>query len=55
METVNDPVCGKAVDPGKTMWHIEHEGQRMYFCSLSCALRFKDSPGSFTRRSDQTA
>jgi YHS domain-containing protein len=32
------------------MWHIEHEGQRMYFCSLGCALRFKESPGAFVPR-----
>jgi YHS domain-containing protein len=49
--TVNDPVCGKAVDPAITMWHLQHEGQRIYFCSLSCALRFKDAPDSFVTRS----
>jgi YHS domain-containing protein len=50
--TVNDPVCGKAVDPAITMWHMQHEGQRIYFCSLSCALRFKETPDAFVRRTE---
>jgi Cu+-exporting ATPase len=50
--TVNDPVCGKAVNPAITIWHMQHEGQRIYFCSLSCALQFKESPASFVSRTE---
>ncbi len=48
--TVDDIVCGKLVDPSVTRWHIHHEGATFYFCSLSCALRFKDRPAEYAAR-----
>lgn len=46
-ERVADPVCGKRVDPGKTMWFIHHGDRTFYMCSLSCALRFQSNPDGF--------
>jgi YHS domain-containing protein len=43
-----DPVCGKVVNPKTSKWFIQHANQTFYLCSLSCALRFKDAPETFT-------
>ena len=47
---VPDVVCGKDVNPRSTKWQIKHGEHTFYFCTLSCALRFKDSPHAFQRR-----
>ena len=49
-DRVPDVVCGKKVNPRSTKWHIKHGEHTFYFCTLSCALRFKDSPHAFQRR-----
>jgi YHS domain-containing protein len=49
-ETVPDVVCGKRVNPRATKWHVRHGEQTFYFCTLSCALRFKGAPHAFQRR-----
>ena len=45
-----DPVCGMTVDPASTEWHVEHAGRTYDFCSLSCALKFRESPGRWLGR-----
>lgn len=42
-----DPVCGMRVDPLKTEHHLDHKGQRYFFCSGSCRTRFEAEPEKF--------
>ncbi|WP_244438077.1 heavy metal translocating P-type ATPase [Afipia birgiae] len=44
---VIDPVCGMRVDPLKTEHHLDHKGQRYFFCSGSCRTRFEAEPEKF--------
>ena len=39
-----DPICGMTVDPATAAGYHEHQGQRYYFCGLSCLERFKADP-----------
>jgi len=44
-----DPVCQTSVDPRSSV-RRKVDGKVHYFCSRSCADRFTDDPGYFTRR-----
>ena len=44
---VIDTVCGMRVDPLKTEHHLDHKGQRYFFCSGSCRTRFEAEPEKF--------
>lgn len=39
-----DPICGMTVDPATAAGSHDHQGQRFYFCGLSCLERFKAGP-----------
>jgi len=39
-----DPICGMTVDPATAAGSHDHQGQRYYFCGLSCLERFKADP-----------
>lgn len=39
-----DPICGMTVDPATAAGSHDHQGQRFYFCGLSCLKRFKTDP-----------
>ena len=39
-----DPICGMTVDPATAAGSLEYQGQRYYFCGLSCLDRFKADP-----------
>lgn len=39
-----DPICGMRVNPATAAGSHEYNGQRYYFCSLSCLERFKADP-----------
>ncbi|MBK5283150.1 MAG: heavy metal translocating P-type ATPase [Nitrospiraceae bacterium] len=39
-----DPICGMTVDPATAAGSLDHQGQRYYFCGLSCLERFKADP-----------
>jgi Cu+-exporting ATPase len=39
-----DPICGMTVDPVTAAGSHDHQGQRYYFCGLSCLERFKANP-----------
>ena len=41
---VEDPVCGKAVDPEQASCKSEHRGRTYYFCSLQCKQQFDLEP-----------
>jgi Cu+-exporting ATPase len=40
----HDPVCGMNVDPSKAAASVEHEGATVYFCSQTCAAKFRTAP-----------
>ena len=44
---VRDPVCGMRVDPAKSRFSHEHEGQRHYFCCGGCHAAFQADPTRF--------
>jgi YHS domain-containing protein len=46
-EPVQDVVCGKTVHPQVTPWSMRHGDVTYYFCSLSCALKFKAAPDAY--------
>jgi Cu+-exporting ATPase len=54
--TVNtiDPVCGMRVDPEHAAERVEYRGQEYYFCSRSCAERFRASPDRFSSGQPRT-
>ena len=39
-----DPVCGMTVDPRQAAGTVEHRGRTYYFCSVSCAQKFRADP-----------
>jgi Cu+-exporting ATPase len=39
-----DPICGMTVDPATAAGSHDHQGQRYYFCGMSCLERFKADP-----------
>lgn len=44
-----DPVCGMTVEPARAAGSVEHAGRTYYFCSRSCADRFRADPGRFVQ------
>src|SRR5579864_5274408 len=47
-----DPVCGMQFDPANSRGPVKHDGHNYYFCSLGCALKFKDHPQQFLEQID---
>ncbi len=47
--TTIDRVCGMTVDPSTAAAHVEHEGSTHYFCSQSCATKFRTDPEKYLR------
>jgi Cu+-exporting ATPase len=44
---VLDPVCGMTISPADAVGHVDHDGQRYYFCNRSCLERFRADPTQF--------
>jgi Cu+-exporting ATPase len=42
-----DPVCGMTVDPARPAGTVEHVGFTYYFCSASCATKFRAAPDGY--------
>src|ERR1700689_3360279 len=42
-----DPVCGMTVDPARATATAEHVGKTYYFCSASCAAKFRAEPEKY--------
>jgi heavy metal translocating P-type ATPase len=42
-----DPVCGMTVSPERAADVVEYDGRKFYFCSKSCAERFRQNPQQF--------
>jgi putative ABC transport system ATP-binding protein len=49
---VRDPVCGMRVDEWTSAHFIDHEGQRLHFCSTRCSERFADDPDRWLKGAD---
>jgi Cu+-exporting ATPase len=45
----HDPVCGMKVDPSQAAASIEHHGATVYFCSESCAAKFRAALKKYTQ------
>ena len=51
---LKDPVCG--MDVGKdSPHHIEHEGEKIYFCSEHCLTKFQENPSAYRATHGQLA
>jgi YHS domain-containing protein len=44
IQSVNDPVCGMAVDPRRAKRSAEYQGQTYYFCAPACRKTFLADP-----------
>ena len=42
-----DPVCGMTVDPTTAAGHYDYQGNKYYFCAVSCLDKFKADPERF--------
>ena len=42
-----DPVCGMTVETGKEAATVDHAGKTYFFCSASCASKFKANPAQY--------
>jgi P-type Cu+ transporter len=40
-KTVKDPICGMEIDPSDAADTIDWNGERIYFCSSSCGVKFR--------------
>ncbi len=47
-----DPVCGMRVEEGAEAATVEHDGERYYFCALSCAEKFRNDPAEYVGQAD---
>jgi Cu+-exporting ATPase len=51
----HDPVCGMMVDPSKAAVSAEHHGVTVYFCSESCAAKFRAAPEKYVKAKPDAA
>lgn len=42
-----DPFCGMTIDRKEAADIAVHAGQKYYFCSKACALKFRADPAQF--------
>lgn len=47
LHDVVDPVCGKSIDPHLTQHSVDHDGERLYFCSSACQSQFNAEPARY--------
>ncbi len=45
---IEDPVCGMQISPEKAAAAITHDGHTYFFCSNSCADKFRTYPGFYS-------
>jgi len=53
METMKDPVCGMAVDPGEAAAKHDYAGETYYFCCNHCLEKFKKEPKKYAANGDR--
>ncbi len=49
-----DPVCKCTVEEDKTGFSSEHEGKKIYFCSVECKEKFEKDPFMYMAESLRT-
>ena len=49
VELTGDLVCGLLVGPGGATERLRHQGQDYYFCSASCAEKFRSDPAAYLK------
>ncbi|MGB9728084.1 MAG: YHS domain-containing protein [Nitrososphaeria archaeon] len=47
---VRDLVCGMEVDPKKTKYKLDYDGNTYYFCSESCLKSFQQNPSNYVTK-----
>ena len=47
---LTDPVCGAQFDEYHAAGWSAHQGERYYFCSLSCKMEFDDNPYAYAKK-----
>jgi xanthine dehydrogenase accessory factor len=45
--TAIDPVCGMSVEMAETSLHLEHHGERVWFCGSGCKRAFAADPAAY--------
>ena len=53
--SVVDPVCVMEVDPARAAAHMEYRGKTYYFCSQSCAAKFRADPEKYLQPGNASA
>jgi xanthine dehydrogenase accessory factor len=48
VERAVDPVCGMTVAAVESSLHLDHEGQRVWFCGTGCLRAFAADPASYS-------
>jgi xanthine dehydrogenase accessory factor len=48
VEQAVDPVCGMTVAAVESSLHLDHEGQRVWFCGTGCLRAFAADPASYS-------
>ncbi len=51
---VTDPVCGMQVDPAKSNYRSDCQGETFHFCSAHCQIRFEDDPERYLSDGDRS-
>lgn len=46
--TATDPVCGMSVAMVDSSLHLDHDGERVWFCGSGCLRAFADDPGAYS-------
>jgi Cu+-exporting ATPase len=46
-DTMKDPVCGMEVNSESAPYHHDHGGERFYFCSEHCLVKFRENPEKY--------
>ncbi len=52
---IQDPVCKMTIDPERAADRENYSGEMVYFCSKSCAQKFRTAPGQYSTPMPGTA
>lgn len=50
MSVYVDPVCGKPVDPARTLFKTVYRGRVYYFCCKHCLSEFEKNPEYYLQK-----
>jgi Cu+-exporting ATPase len=52
--TATDPVCKMQVNVTDDALHIDHAGERHYFCSQHCLNKFQANPAAYVAQQGES-